>query len=68
MNHCKDPSFEASTSFGITTCVNLTNAVTSETERHWRNLMWALGVMSDLTASKETRFFPLYSTVKIRTQ
>jgi len=33
MNRCKEPSFEASTSFGINVCINLTNAVTSETER-----------------------------------
>jgi hypothetical protein len=45
MNRCKDRSFEASVSFGITACINLTNAVTSETERHWRNLMWAFGIM-----------------------
>jgi len=45
MNRCKDPNFEASASFGITACINLTNALISETERHWRNLAWALGIM-----------------------
>lgn len=67
MNRCKDPSFEASASFSITPCINLTNALTSETERHWRSLMWAVGIMWDLTASKQTRLFPFTLHCKIRT-
>ena len=43
---------------------HLKSAVTSETERHWRNLMWASCIMWDLKASKKALLSFLYCTMQ----
>jgi hypothetical protein len=62
MNRCKDRSFEAFPSFGITACFNLTNTLTSETEAlgQFNVRSWHYVRPYSLEANSA---FSLYSTV-----